>query len=195
MKRRSLPVVSRDADYSTMLDRVVRLIEDARRASSRSVNTIMTVTYWLIGRHIVEFELQGRPRAEYGQQLLVRMAADLTSRCGRGYSRQNLQQMRQFYQAYPSEQICQTVSGKSLAGRKSQTVSGKSQTVNVWVDRLAPRFPLPWSSYVRLIAVENEHARRFYETEALSSLPNLTGLAGCWTRAEGNREDRGPRRC
>ena len=32
---------------------------------------------------------------------------------------------------------------------------------------LAKRFPLPWSAYVRLLAVENPHARRFYEPEAL----------------------------
>jgi predicted nuclease of restriction endonuclease-like (RecB) superfamily len=176
MKDKSLTVIPRDADYSAMLDRVVRLIEEARRASSRSVNTIMTATYWLVGRHIVEFELQGRPRAEYGQELLVRMAADLTARIGRGYSRQNLQQMRQFYRAYPPEQICQTVSGKSLPAPKSQTSSGKLMTATKWLEQIAPRFPLPWSAYVRLLTVENEHARRFYETEALRAGWNVRQL-------------------
>jgi hypothetical protein len=33
--------------------------------------------------------------------------------------------------------------------------------------QIAARFPLPWSAYVRLLAVRNVHARRFYETEAL----------------------------
>lgn len=32
---------------------------------------------------------------------------------------------------------------------------------------MASCFPLPWSAYVRLLAVKNEHARQFYETEAL----------------------------
>lgn len=167
MKHNAQVMIHRDTDYRTMLDRVVRLIEEARRASGRSVNAIMTATYWLIGRHIVEFELRGRQRAEYGKELLLRMAADLTARCGRGYSRQNLQQMRQFYRVYPPGQICQTSSGKLPRKWKSQTLSGKSQTATELLDRLAPRFPLPWSGYVCLLTVENQHARQFYETEAL----------------------------
>jgi hypothetical protein len=43
-----------------MLNRVVGLIDEARRASARTLNAIMTATYWLIGRHIVEFEQQGK---------------------------------------------------------------------------------------------------------------------------------------
>ncbi len=31
---------------------------------------------------------------------------------------------------------------------------------------IASRFLLPWSAYVRLLAVRNTHAREFYETEA-----------------------------
>ena len=157
-----------------MLDRVVQLIDEARRASARAVNALMTATYWSIGRHIVEFELSGKRRADYGEELLVRMAADLTTRFGRGFSRQNLQQMRQFYGAFPFEQICQTPSGKlstqpilSTASiesrrRKSQTLSGR-----LTVRDLAMRFPLPWSAYARLLSVKNEQARKFYEAEAL----------------------------
>ena len=70
----------RSRDYDTMLDRVVRLIDEARRASARSVNAIMSATYWSIGRHIVEFELKGKKRAEYGEELLERVSVDLTSR-------------------------------------------------------------------------------------------------------------------
>jgi hypothetical protein len=109
-----------------MLNRVVGLIDEARRNSARTVNAIMTATYWLIGRHIVEFEQRGKARAEYGEELLVRMGTDLTGRFGRGFSRPNLQQMRQVYQAFPLQQICQTLSDKSLLAGKIQTVSGKS---------------------------------------------------------------------
>jgi len=53
-KTRALALRSRD--YDAMLKRVVRLIDEARRVSARTVNALMTETYWLIGRHIVEFE-------------------------------------------------------------------------------------------------------------------------------------------
>jgi predicted nuclease of restriction endonuclease-like (RecB) superfamily len=35
------------------------------------------------------------------------------------------------------------------------------------LETLARRFPLPWSTYVRLLTVKDEGARRFYEEEAL----------------------------
>jgi predicted nuclease of restriction endonuclease-like (RecB) superfamily len=48
--------------------------------------------------------------------------------------------------------------------RKRQTASGKSSAAE---ERSSPRFPLPWSHYVRLLSVKSEEARGFYEIEAL----------------------------
>jgi predicted nuclease of restriction endonuclease-like (RecB) superfamily len=115
-------------DYDVVLSGVVELLEAARHASARSVNAIMTATYWEIGRRIVELEQAGEERAEYGEALLIRLSGDLTRRFGRGFSRQNLQQMRLFYLAYLPHQICQTVSGKSQGTAILQNLSEKSWT-------------------------------------------------------------------
>src|SRR5258705_9208933 len=98
-----------------------------------------------------------------------RLSADLTTRFGRGFSRQNLQQMRQFYFLYPPDKIRQTVSGKSRGIRRPirQTSSGES-TVALGITDLAQAFPLPWSQYGRLMSVDNAYARAFYETEGLA---------------------------
>jgi hypothetical protein len=87
-----------------MLNRVVGLIEEARRASARTVNAIMTRTYWLIGRHIIEFEQGGKTRAQYVAELMKRLAGDLSARYGRGFSKRNLEQMRLFYLGWPIAQ-------------------------------------------------------------------------------------------
>ena len=50
----------------------------------------LTAAYWLIGRRIVEFEQAGSARADYGTELLKRLAADLTNRFGRGFGPVNL---------------------------------------------------------------------------------------------------------
>jgi predicted nuclease of restriction endonuclease-like (RecB) superfamily len=136
-------------EYSSLVVDITKLLEQSRRVSARSVNAIMTATYWEIGHCIVEFEQKGEKRAEYGKAVMERLSLDLSSKFGRGFSRQNLQQMRQFYLSFPSERICQTPSGKFTLAQMSSC------------------FPLPWSAYVRLLAVKNEHARKFYETEAL----------------------------
>lgn len=87
--------------YEELLSGVVELLEQARRISVRSTNYIMTATYWEIGRRIVEHEQGGSQRAGYGEELLDRPSTDLSSRCGRGFGRPNLFQMRAFYLAYP----------------------------------------------------------------------------------------------
>jgi len=93
VKRKAL-ATKRSADYEAMLDRVVRLIDEARRTSARSVNALMTATYWFIGRHIVEFEQAGKSKAQYGEEVIDQLAADLTSRFGRGFTQQSFQHAR-----------------------------------------------------------------------------------------------------
>ncbi len=164
---------SLESAYGMILGDISGVIAAARSAAARSVNCVMTAAYWLIGRRIVEFEQGGETRAQYGEELLVRLSADLTARFGRGFSRRNLQDMRLFYQAYPVEPIRRTPSAKSqaplLAASVDVAAMAKEQTPSAKSDIavLAKRFPLPWSAYVRLLAVKNEQARRFYEREAL----------------------------
>jgi predicted nuclease of restriction endonuclease-like (RecB) superfamily len=175
MKSGSRILTVRSRDYDAMLDRVVRLIDEARRASARSVNAIITGTYWLIGHHIVEFEQSGKSKAEYGDEVIDRLASDLTTRFGRGFTRSNLFHMRAFYAANP--RIVQTLSGQLQLPGKVQTASGKSArpksralVLRQPADSIASltnAFPLPWSAYVRLLSVKSEQARKFYETEAL----------------------------
>ncbi|HEY2517062.1 MAG TPA: PDDEXK nuclease domain-containing protein, partial [Polyangiaceae bacterium] len=130
---------------------------------ARSVNAVMTATYFLVGRAIVELEQKGAARAAYGEELLEQLATDLGSRFGRGFSPVNLGSMRLFYLAYAAE-ISQTLSKKSGA-EISQTPSEKSELAS-----LATRFPLPWSAYALLVRrARSPLARAFYETEALRS--------------------------
>ena len=176
MTDRSTPASPDEAGYSAVHGDIVALLETARRAAARSVNALMTASYWEIGRRIVEFEQGGRERAEYGEALLLRLAQDLSARFGTGFSRRNLQQMRLFYLAWPPEQIWQTPSAKSQAPQIRQTPpdasasTGHSATASrnaIDLTALAKAFPLPWSAYVRLLAVRSPQARSFYETEAL----------------------------
>jgi predicted nuclease of restriction endonuclease-like (RecB) superfamily len=169
-------IVPNTAGYDGIRSDIVALLESARHAAARSVNALMTASYWEIGRRIVEFEQGGENRAAYGQALLKRLSADLSASFGRGFGVVNLQQMRNFYLAWPVKQIYQTVSDKSSAPRKLQIPSAisadrqNSESLlrnSIDLPLLAKAFPLPWSAYVRLLSVKNETARAFYETEAL----------------------------
>jgi hypothetical protein len=120
-------MIRRATQYEHMLNDLVELLNHARRTAARSVNAVMTATYWETGRRIMEFEQWGKARAGYGEALVDRLAEDLTSRSGRGFARSNLFQMRAFCFAY--RDILQTPSGRSggaVFPRKVQTASGQS---------------------------------------------------------------------
>jgi predicted nuclease of restriction endonuclease-like (RecB) superfamily len=155
---------------------IVGLLEAARRTSAKTVNVLMTATYWAVGRRIVEQEQGGSRRAGYGEALITSLSAYLTARYGRGFSKRNLEQMRLFYLAWP---IAQTVSAQSPTNRSlpepvisagstvTDTPAQMVQTPSAQLTLMMPRFPLPWSHYVKLLAVQDPEARAFYETEAL----------------------------
>jgi predicted nuclease of restriction endonuclease-like (RecB) superfamily len=154
------------ADYGNVLAGVVELLDRARRTSARVVNTLMTATYWEIGRRIVEHEQAGQKRAGYGEEVVGKFSKDLTQRFGRGFGPAQVAAMRQFHLTFPLPDNFQSLIGKSEI---LQSVIGISSMDAV--DRLSPvarALPLPWTHYVRLLRVRNSNAREFYAREALS---------------------------
>ena len=83
-------------------ERIRTILTEARNRAFQAINSAMVSAYWEIGRTIVEEEQQGQQRAEYGQQVLVGLSNRLTAEFGKGFDRTNLQQMRNFYVAYPN---------------------------------------------------------------------------------------------
>ena len=146
-----------DADLLTK--RIAELIENSRKRVVAQVNSTMVRTYFEIGRLIVENEQQGETRAAYGNGLLKELSQRLTTRFGKGFSVDNLENMRRFYQTYGSS-ISETASrilqsGESLT--KLTKTGGSSQPI--------AQFTLSWSHYLFLMRIENTAERQFYEIE------------------------------
>jgi predicted nuclease of restriction endonuclease-like (RecB) superfamily len=129
----------------------------------RQIDYSMTLTYFLIGRYIVEDEQKGKERAAYADETIKYLAQELTLQFGKGFSARNLASMKKFYLTYQSrlgsESILQTLSAKSElppATDISQTVSAK----------FSNPFLLSWSHYQLLCRIEREEERNFYEIES-----------------------------
>lgn len=181
--KKNVPERTEVADYVGLLGDVSELLDAARLACARSVNALMTATYWEIGRRIVIFEQLGKDRAEYGQSLLKRLASDLTKRFGRGFSVDNLENMRLFYGACDSNAISETLSRNSEAGSnaslatkpssESSLRNAQSKVIppsphSLSLTELALIFPLPGSHYVNLVRrTKSPEAFAFYHAEAL----------------------------
>lgn len=99
----------KSSDFERMILDIETLVNASKSELATSINKVMTVTYWSIGKYIVEFEQNGNAKAKYGKNLLSTISKELILRLGKGYSRPNLNNMRKFYLKYPD---CQTVSDK-----------------------------------------------------------------------------------
>ena len=96
-------------DYNQLINNISSLWDTAKEKAINAVNTELLDANWQTGKYIVEFEQGGKIRAEYGKQLLVNLAKDLTRINGKGFNRSNLTYMRKLYLAFPK---CGTLSHK-----------------------------------------------------------------------------------
>lgn len=122
------------------------LLLSARNKVYQTINQTMTQTYWEIGRRIVEEEQQGEARAQYGAMLITNLSEELTKEFGKGFSVDNLKNMRRFYQCFS----------------KGETASHQ--------------FTLSWSHYIFLTRISNPSERGFYEIEAINNNWSLKEL-------------------
>lgn len=169
--------IAKTDNYSNLISDLSGILKSARKTSVRSVNSILTAAYWLVGRRIEVYELKGQDRSDYyGDRLIEKIAEDLSLKFGRGFGKRNVFLMKSFYLYCPD--IFQTPSDKSSA-KIVQTLSAQSieapfiknflQTPSAqsFFIELSKLFQLPWSHYVRLLSVKDRAAREFYESEAL----------------------------
>lgn len=92
------------ASYQSVFNDIKLALEQGRRRTATHVNHEMLITYWNIGRIIVEHEQANPSRAEYGTATLRRLSRELTETYGKGFSVSNIQFMRRFYLAYEKQQ-------------------------------------------------------------------------------------------
>ena len=112
--------VKKESNYNRLIVNIAQILEQGRKQSYAAVNKILVKTYWEIGKRIVEYEQEGKEKAEYGAALLDRLSRDLKLMHGKGFSKSNVYLMRQFYLKYKK---FQTVSGKLSWSHYSELLS------------------------------------------------------------------------
>jgi len=132
--------------HNAFITEIKTLLNNARNSVYQTIHSTMTHTYWNIGKRIVEQEQQGKTRADYGKGLIKSLSAELSKEFGRGFSVDNLENMRRFYLAYAN----------------SETASRN--------------FTLSWSHYIFLTRISNQDERSFYEIEATQNSWTLREL-------------------
>jgi predicted nuclease of restriction endonuclease-like (RecB) superfamily len=157
------------------------LIQQAKNFVVQNINTTLAFTNFQIGRLIVEDEQQGSERAKYAEKTLKNLSNKLTKEFGRGYTKRNLELMRQFYITYSKAKSLISQSGKTKSHISQtqitrsliqQSVVAKSPpftTAQSTITQFSELFKLSWTHYILLLRIENEDERNFYEIEAANN--------------------------
>lgn len=141
-------------------DKIIQIITEAKQSVAKTANTAMVYSYFCIGKLIVEEMQEGNLRAEYGSQLLIQVAAELTQKMGRGFSVQNLERMRKFFLVY---------SKSSNELRNSEVFEKSSNGLRIFKNTEVKLLPISWSHYLFLIQIDHELERQFYEIESFQN--------------------------
>jgi predicted nuclease of restriction endonuclease-like (RecB) superfamily len=89
------------ANEDNLYNKILEILDKGRNRTLQAINENMLLTYWEIGKEIVDSEQAGESRAKYGKELLTKLSIKLSIDRGKGYSVDNLQRMRQFYNTFP----------------------------------------------------------------------------------------------
>lgn len=131
----------------SLVSDVRSIIEEGRRRAFATAGQVAILTYWNIGRRIVEEEQQGNARADYGKGLIPTLADRLTAEYGSGYGRRNLAYYRRFYLEFSDLEILHT----------------RVQNLN-------------WSHIRRILSVSNPEAREWYLKTAADDMWSVKTL-------------------
>lgn len=131
----------------TLFDDIQNIIEQGRQQAYAAANQITVLTYWHIGRRIVEEEQHGETRAQYGTRLIKTLAEQLMPKYGNTFSKRNLDYFRQFYLCFSDLEI-----------------------VNTRVHNLT------WSHFRSIIQVADPKAREWYVKEASEQMWSVRTL-------------------
>ena len=168
-------------NFDELIDNVYQTHCLLQQTAQKAVNLNLTVRNWLIGHYIVEFEQNGKDRAQYGTSLLNEIAKQIKDRGIKGLNERALRNCRTFYTFYP--QIRQTVSAELQTAENQVNVICESLSRELQIQQTLPvksteEYPIPsnillsrlsFSHFLEIITKEDPLERLFYEVETIKN--------------------------
>jgi predicted nuclease of restriction endonuclease-like (RecB) superfamily len=125
---------------------VTDIIDNARTQVSVYVNAHASMTFWIVGKYIID-DMEYRTYSAYGQKILATLSQRLMARYGRGYSYSALTRMMKVARLYNDREMFATL----------------SQT-------------LTWSHFLELITIKDDTKRLFYQQMGIVQHWSVTQL-------------------
>lgn len=153
--KKEINIIAEDS-FECLCQNSITLIKNAKLTAVKQIDQIQILTYFILGKWIVEEQQSGKDRAGYGSRVIEKLSDSLTKEFGKGYSSETLKNIRKFYLTYQNRISKPVV---SLLENK------KSKPAVTQFDGDMP-FCLSWTHYLILMRIEDEDERNFYEQQA-----------------------------
>ncbi len=144
-------------ELKILCQKAVDLIDRARNTAIREVNLVQLLTYYTLGKWIVEVQQGGSGRAKYGKRVLETLSDALNHVFGKGYSVSTLTNIRKFYEIYKNRISAPLVTDFSEPNPQPLVTKFGNDVP----------FRLSWTHYLILMRIQNEEERDFYEQLAI----------------------------
>ena len=129
-----------------LFEGVTEIIDDARTKVAVYVNAQASMTFWNVGKYIID-DLEYQTYSAYGQKILATLSQRLTNRYGKGYTYSALTRMMKVARLYGDREMFATL----------------SQT-------------LTWSHFIELITIKDDTKRLFYQQMGIAEHWSVTQL-------------------
>lgn len=173
-------------DFKSLIGSINVAHTTMQHYATSAVNQSLTIRNWLIGFYLVEYEQNGKDRAEYGKKLLASLEEVFKESGIKGLTVRRFRDYRMFYAAYPQIRQSLTAVLNELPFRQSLTaefqlpipdafeqVSELSTEIDLSpsiANRLSGSIILSKLSYthlVELMKIPDDLKRLFYEIETI----------------------------
>lgn len=175
-----MPEKTPSMDFNSLVSAIRQVHDQLAARAGKAVNISLTMRNWLIGAYIAEYELCGKDRAEYGENLLPKLADQLenlnVSSCGK----RRLYFYLRFYQSYPGivrsltaqlqplipQHIIKDIQTMSAQpADPSEKVRSATALSGIQPSELIEK--LSYTHIEQLLGIDNNFKRAFYEIECM----------------------------
>lgn len=162
-----------NSTFTQLIQSIQNAHQQLSQQASRAVNISLTLRNWLIGYYIAEYELNGKDRAEYGENLLGRLSIELqnsgVSTCGK----RQLYWYLRFYHVYP--QIVRSLPPQlqprdfkdiADAGDSDSRIVRSATALSI-IEPQKLIGSMSYTHFEQLVAIDDATKRTFYEVECI----------------------------
>ena len=186
-----------ELNFENLSETLLNLNKVFEDGTAKAINRNITARNWLVGYYIVNYEQNGKDRAEYGEKIIRKLADRLNKK---SLSYRNLQLYKQFYlefkvlespiktyilDEFKSEETLISNANLNLIEEKSDSKDSANSVCTIQ-DNKEIHIPaellfknISYSHFTLIMGVENPLARTFYEIETIK---------GVWTVRELKRQ-------